>query len=277
MLSRDVSILELGADNWYRFLNLWMDMLRQSGREKGRGPLLVFYRGLKVLKAIDLGAMRPVQIDFHGTSRLAMLSRETGYRRVIALEENAIMRIVGFAQRRLSHQEDYFLQWHHFLEGFAREWGRSIFTFPPGPARLPLVPHELVDLLVKLMVPEDSIVLLVILDEGSVWASAAVGYREGDFWLLTSLEAVFPREELTVGSLDLSSELLASRFGGIVRTISIERKALIDILTGRFPFGSLLWALNSRNLRTRKVPLRWKVAAVLALLVASGTDSDGNI
>lgn len=270
MLAKDIHIVDLGADSFSRLLGLVNEFLEGLRPGEGTGPLLVIYRGLKLLKAIDLGRGRPVSVDFYGTSRLEMLSDESGYPKVIALEESAVARIVGHGQRKLNYDDDYFKQVGGFLQGIAREWGKTVFTYPPGPARLITPPHWMFEGAFRLLIPDDTVLLLLVTEKGDVWTSVVVGYRDGDFWLLTSLDTVSLDEgDVSGGSLGFAADLLGSKYGGTVRVMAIEREALRGIPRSRFPAGALLWALNTGDLRLIKVPWRWRILALLTALAAT--------
>ncbi|MBU4301181.1 MAG: hypothetical protein L6427_10585 [Actinomycetia bacterium] len=266
MLPKDILIVDLGADNWNRLLGLGKGLLEALPPGEGPGPLLVIYRGLKLLKAIDLGRGRAVNVEFYGTSRLDMLSRESGYPRVLALEENAVARVVGHAQRELEYGDDYFKQLGNFARGVAREWGRTIFTYPPRGR--PLVPsHRAFEGVFRLLVPDDTVLLFVVTEKGKAWTSAVLGYSGGDLWLLTSLDTIALEEgDLSEGALGAAADLLRSKYGGTVRVVAVEREALRRVSRSRFPAGTLLWALNTGDLRISRVPWRWKVLAFAAAL-----------
>lgn len=270
MLDKDILVVDLGADNWNRLLGLGEGLLKALEPDDGPGPLLVIYRGLKLLRAIDLGRARPVSVEFYGTSRLDMLSRESGYPRVLALEENALTRVVGHAQRELEYKDDYLKQLGGFARGVAREWGRTIFTYPPR-GRLRLPPHRALEWAFRLLVPDDTVFLFAITEKRKAWTSAVLGYSGGDLWLLTSLDTVALEEgDLSNGALEAAARLLQSKYGGTVRVVAIQREALLRVSRSRFPSGSLLWALNTGDLRLSRIPLRWKVLAFAAALAATG-------
>jgi len=269
MLDKDILVVDLGADSWNRLLGLVGGLLKALQPDDGPGPLLVIYRGLKLLKAIDLGCARPVSVEFYGTSRLDTLSHESGYPRVLALEENSLARVVGHAQRELEYEDDYIKQLGGFARGVAREWGRTIFTYPPR-GRLRLPPHRALEWAFRLLVPNDTVFLFAITEKRKAWTSIVLGYSGGDLWLLTSLDTVSLEEgNLSNGSLEAAALLLQSKYGGTVRVAAIQREALLRVSRSRFPAGAILWALNTSDLRLSRIPLRWKVLALIAALAAT--------
>lgn len=267
MLPKDFQILDLGGDNWKRLLTLFTDLFKSVSA--GAGPLLVIYRGLKLLRAIDLEKGMPVEVDWRGTSRLDALSRESGYPTIVALEETAVARILGHAQRELNYDDDYFEQLGAFLRGFSHEWKKTVFTCPPGPARIPVLSHRVIDAAARMWIPDDSLVMLVVTENGRIWTSAVLGYRAGEFWLLTSLDTIGSEEgDASDAALEAAAEALRSKYGGRARWVAIERGTLFRIVESPVPAGSILWAINARELRTSNIPLKWKLST-LALAVAA--------
>jgi hypothetical protein len=55
MIHKEMTIIDLGGDNWSRLMRLPRELaaLRDDGDAEPRRVLLVVYRGLKVLKAMD--------------------------------------------------------------------------------------------------------------------------------------------------------------------------------------------------------------------------------
>lgn len=266
MIPRDLLVIDLGADNWSRLMTLVPEMLGRSSPAPPRA-LLVFYRGLKCLRAIDIGRQQPVSIGFTGVSRLEALSRESGYPVIVAVEENALMRAIGRAQRELDFRDDYVVQWRTYLRGISREWRRTIFTYPAGPRWLPVLPYRLFDLITRLLIPDDSLILLAVTESGKAWASCVLGYRGGEYWLLSSLDAVDMVEgDLRGDGLREAAGALSAKFGGTVRAVALEKEALCRAIDSRFPAASFLWALNSADMRLLNVPRRWLLEAASSAL-----------
>ena len=79
MLAHDIHVVDLGGDNWDRLMTTLTDLGNLLAPEGKGKTLLVVYRGLACLKAIDLTEQREVSVPFRGTSRLDALAAETGY------------------------------------------------------------------------------------------------------------------------------------------------------------------------------------------------------
>lgn len=272
MIHKDMTIVDLGGDNWSRLMKLpgELSALRRAGDAAPGRALLIVYRGLKVLKAMDALASTEVQVDWHGTSRLDLVARQTGYPFVVALEESALSRVFGHAQRELDFRADFLEQSGAFLRGAAREWRRTIFTYPAGPARVPLVPYRAVESFTRMLIPDNTVLLFAVTERGQVWASAVVGWRDGDFWLLSSLDTVGMEEgDLRDGGLEAACEKLSRRFGGRVRAVVTERSELERLARSRLPAVDILWALNTGDIRMIDVPRRCKALLSAASLAAT--------
>lgn len=272
MIHKDMTIVDLGGDNWSRLMKLpgELSALRRAGDAAPGRALLIVYRGLKVLKAMDALASTEVQVDWHGTSRLDLVARQTGYPFVVALEESALSRVFGHAQRELDFRADFLEQSGAFLRGAAREWRRTIFTYPAGPARVPLVPYRAVASFTRMLIPDNTVLLFAVTERGQVWASAVVSWRDGDFWLLSSLDTVGMEEgDLRDGGLEAACEKLSRRFGGRVRAVVTERSELERLARSRLPAVDILWALNTGDIRMIDVPRRWKALLSAASLAAT--------
>lgn len=271
MIAKDLTVIDLGGDNWSRLLKLPREL---AGERSGEGPrkrvLLVVFEGLKVLKAIDLLDGTAVEVDWMGSWRLDLLARRTGYPVVVALENSALARVCGHAQREMDFRADMLEQWGGYLKGVAREWRRTIFSWPQGPARIPVPSHRMVQAAVSSLVPDGTIGLLAITERGRAWASLVLGYSGGDIWLVSSLDAVGMEEaDLRDGQLANACDLLAARFGGRVRALAIERDLLLKIASARLPAAEVLWGLNSGEIKTIDYPRRWKALLAGATLLAT--------
>jgi hypothetical protein len=265
MIHKEMTIIDLGGDNWSRLMRLPRELaaLRDDGDAEPRRVLLVVYRGLKVLKAMDALDNVAVDVEWHGTSRLDLVAKQTGYPLVVALEETSLARVFGHAQRELDFRDDFLEQSAGFARGVAREWRKTIFTYPP-------VPYRVVDSLTRALIGDNTVFLFAVTEKGRVWTSAVVGYRDGEFWLLTSLDTIGMEEgNLRDGGLGYATDMLSSKFGGTVRAMVVERSELVRVFCGRFPALDALWALNTGDIRLVKVPWRWKALLAAASIAAS--------
>lgn len=269
MLSENILVEGLGEKNWFRVLSLLWEQASVS--DNGAGCLFVVYRGLRLLKAIDLATGGTVHVRFTGISSLDRLSEESGYPLVVAVEESALARICGHAQRSLAFDMDYFEQLSLFLDGFKEEWRRTVFTYPAGPSRIPLPPHRVFNAVLRLLLPDSSILLLIATEDHRVWASAALGYRDGDFWLLTSLESVGIELGCDVEGVILreAGERLSEKYGGRAMTCCAELDTLKGVRSSGFPAGALLWARNTSDILLQGFPVRISMAVLLLLCLGS--------
>jgi hypothetical protein len=270
MLSKDIQVVDLGSDNWSRLMRLPAEVVAAAGNGARPRSLLVVYRGLRVLKAVDLSSGRGVEVEWLGTSRLELLSRQSGFGRVVALEESALSRVFEHAQRELDYTDDMLEQWLGFARGVSREWRRTIFTYPAGPSRILVPPYRLIEGVLRSLIPDNTLLLFAVTERGRVWTSAVLGFREGDFWLLSSLDSVGMEEsDLRDGGLASACEMLSAKFSGKVRALVVERSDLARIAASRFPAADLLWSLNTGDLKRVDVPRRWRMLIFAGALTAT--------
>jgi len=277
MIAKDLTVIDLGGENWSRLLKLPREL---AGARASEGPrqrvLLVVFEGLKVLKAIDLLDGTAVDIEWMGSWRLDLVAQRTGYPVVVALENSALARVCGHAQREMDFRTDMLEQWGGYLSGVAREWRRTIFTYPQGPPRIPVPSRRMVQAAVSALVPDGTVGLLAITERGRAWASLVLGYSGGDIWLVSSLDAVGMEEaDLRDGQLANACNLLGARFGGRVRALAIERDLLFKIVSARLPAAEVLWGLNSGEIKTIDYPRRWKALLAASTLLATRLRGDG--
>ncbi|MHB8896183.1 MAG: hypothetical protein ACYC99_13540, partial [Candidatus Geothermincolia bacterium] len=136
--------------------------------------------------------------------------------------------------------------------------------------RIPLARPALIEAIVRSLVPDNTLLLFAVTERGKVWTSAVLGYRDRDFWLLTSLDTVGMEDaDFRGAQAEAAACMLESKFGGRVRSIVVERSELTRIFSSRFPMGDLLWALNSGDLSLKKVPRRWKALLFAGALLGS--------
>jgi hypothetical protein len=94
-----------------------------------------------------------------------------------------------------------------------------------------------------------------------VWASIVLGYRDSDFWLLTSLDTVnMEGADLRDGNLPLAADRLAELYGGTVRAIVIEKSLLMKASASRYPALEVLWGINSGQVLSLNLSRRFKAA-----------------
>ncbi|MBU1670401.1 MAG: hypothetical protein KKF41_04870 [Actinobacteria bacterium] len=254
MLDADVKIVDLGGENVSRLFGI----LTGAVPHGPTGTLVVIHRGYRVLRAIDLDRREPVEIEFGGTAGLDLLATRYGYRHVIALEESAATRIFGHAQRAMHYRDDYLKQWYGFARGLALEWRRTVYTYPWCPRRFPLPPYGLITAALRLLMPRDTICLLAVTEHDRAWASLAFGWRNGDVWLLTSLDAIDMEEgDLGGSGFHKAARDIQGLFGSKVRAAAIEHVALERALASQHPTATLVRSHATGELRLHRFPLRW--------------------
>lgn len=269
MIREDLTVVDIGSDSWPRLIKLPLELA--SMRPEGPRPevLLVVFRGLRVLKAVRFPGGLPLAIEWRGTSKLAALAEESGCDYVIAIEETALSRVFGHAQRGLDYNDDMVEQWAGFLRGAAREWRRTIFTYPAGPSRIPVIPYGVLEAVLCALVPDNTLNLFAVTEKGRAWTSVVSGWRDGDLWLITSLDAVGMEEgDLRNGGMEAACRMIEQKFAGKSTGIVVELSELRRLAGSRFPLSDVLLALNSGDIMLHNVPLRWKALAFCGLGLA---------
>jgi hypothetical protein len=255
------------AENLDRLYGLVGDLAASRSGGARKRTLLVIYRGLKLVEAHDLSAERQVQVEWMGTKRLDLLAMRHGYDRVLALDESAPSRILSGTAGDARPGDVNIGRAGALYRGLAREWRRTVFTYPAGPRRLPSVSDKTLQRAVGLLVPDGSVLMLVITSEGRRWASLVLGNMDGELRPLTSLGALgIPEIGRGDGAIDEAADMLGERLGAAVFAVSIERDALDRIASSRFHVTSALWAINTGSLRLARVPWRLKLLALLLLI-----------
>ncbi len=254
------------SEYWDRLFVLFSDLAAARWRGARKCTLLVTYRGLGLLDAYDLAAKRPVQVEWMGTTRLELLAERYGYDRVLALEETALARIYDHATGNAGPGDDP-LKWAGSLyRGLASEWRRTVFTYPAGPRRIPAVSDAAVRRAVRLLVPNKSLLLLVVACGSRAWASIVLGFQGGELKLVTSLDKEGMSDAgLHDGSLAEAARALGEKFDAKTRAIVVERGALERIVASRYPTASALWAFNTGNLRLVNIPWRLELLTLAAI------------
>ncbi len=238
----------VGGEDWSRVLRPGAD--GRPGPSARKKRLLVIYRGLRVITAIDLGSFRSVPVDWPGASRLEQFARWSGYDSVVALEESAAGNVFSHARGETAPDSDYAEQLLALLAGVSREWRRTIFVYPLPLKKIPVIRYPTIARAARLAFRGDTILLFAVTEGGRTFASLAVGYLGGKFRLVTSLSALgMADRDLNGPGLRALARELAQRYGATARAAVIEREALRRMATGRFRAAVLLWQLNLGNVR----------------------------
>lgn len=267
MLPADDLVVNLSPEDRRRLRDIALELAPGWIRGECRGPLLVVYRGLALVNACDLGTGGSVPISWRGTSRLDRLAAESGYDRILALDESAPERVYGLALQEQGFESDYARRILGLMRGVSHEWRRTIFTCPKGPRRLRVISYGVLSRALGMLLGGDGVLLLALSERERSCASLVVGHSGGAIRLLTSLESAGLRDErLDESNLPPLLEKLEEKYRGRPSAVVIDRQAFDRIAASPFPAGSILWSYNTGAIRLEGVPLRSKAVCLAAAL-----------
>lgn len=195
MIWEDIRIEDIDADQWANFFSLFARAERDDPRDAASGAsrrrVLVIHRGGTVLRIVPAGE----GIERHGLAPLADLSeirRRVGARQVIALEVDALRRIMARAQRGFDHDADFVDQLLIWYEALRAEMGDGIRLDPPA-GRLSSVNVALARRLFRFFFTRPQVLAFYVMDGAAVHSSIILGLRDGMVTRLTTHEALEAR------------------------------------------------------------------------------------
>lgn len=142
-------------------------------------------------------------------------------------------------------------------------------TRPRGPRRIPAISDAAIRRAVRLLIPDESLLLLVVACGSCAWASIVLGFQGSELKLVTSLDKEGVGDAgLHDGSLAEVTGALGEKFDALTRAIVIERDTLVRIVASRYPTASVLWAFNTGKLSLVNVPWRLELLAIAAISLA---------
>ncbi|GEM_PF-1311943 len=244
MIPPDILISDLGALNYPRLCELFAGKRnRPQSEDENKGPLLLIFRGLKPLYCADIKNFEKIKISFSGISRLEEIAKETGYSRIVAVSESALERIFDKAGGRIRHDEDLTKQLAVFLEALSQEIGTTIFFYPKiKKSPFAAMSFSLRKILPKI-VPKDAIFLFVVTENDHIWASIAIGFKDRQLFLITTLDAVVPLEDNPrTEELDEMIRKISERFDLPPRYLVVEKSAAESLIARKFsPVQALIF------------------------------------
>lgn len=261
MIPPDIQIVDLGALNYPRlFALLAKKTTTEERKDETRGSLLLIYRGLKLLYSLDLDTLEKKEVAFAGVSRLKDIAEETGYSRIIAISDMALMRIFDRAGRNIKRDEDFLRQSAAFLDAILEEMGKTIFLYPGEKKSLFSFMSFFLKRILPMLAPREAIVFFIITDREYIWSSIAFGFRKKELSLITTLDSVVPLENAPrVDELDRMIQSISKRYDLAPRYVVIERSAAERLIWRRFNPAELLLLYNRAELRTGGFPKRWRI------------------
>ena len=199
MISPDLRIVDVDGAHWSNFLSLFQapEGARPVRRE---GTLLVFVKGREVLRAIRTGSgpLPSHDVEWRGPGTpLAPIRKRLHASRMIVIEEDALPRLFGDAERLLGPDQDYAAQILDILRALKMRLGAGLWIDPPI---LPMLPtFEVVQRTFDRVLPDGRTFVLYVIDDvtGALWSSLILHKERGDLTLLTTHQAV--ADEVTIG------------------------------------------------------------------------------
>jgi hypothetical protein len=183
VISRDIAVVDCHPEHW---INLVRGPGPAPGATGPRGTLLIVHRDERILQAAANGRPLAALIG-EPVGDLATHRRTQGVKRVVCLEQGFMRRAVGRADSALRYDMDYVQQLLLIVDAFRRERGTGIRLDPPSPPG-PVPPFGLVQAAFDLLWPDDSAVVVYVIDEPAarLFTSLILRKRAGDVDLLTS-------------------------------------------------------------------------------------------
>ena len=257
MLAHDPTITWLDR----RHLENWWALLLPPGLSSGaRFALLVLGQGV-LLHAIGIGegAVELSEVPFEGTSKsaLAKLRTTLNVHGLLVLERRALVDLFEAMERGLQLQDDYTTQGARLWQELRRSEG--IWT---SPSVLELIPPLQLPALQKtfdLLVPNQSTLIMYVLEGRRVHASVIAEKRDGSIELVTMHPAIgdlLSEQELGRNwrsHYDRVNRAISTRFSKPSIAVFVERDAVLRILQG--PADQLSKELRAKNLIVDPAPL----------------------
>lgn len=173
MFTENVLWHDLEPGQWVRLLG----SLRMSAGAPGSGLLLAVRDGRRLASVVLDGRTVETFEEVGHTRDLGRLAMALGARRALCLSRGALDRAFQDAARSMSHRDTYGSQALTLYRALRREHGRGLLVWPP--VALPPLPHPLVALAARLVLPPRSSILLVVFEGGDVWTSVLLGTAGG--------------------------------------------------------------------------------------------------
>ena len=219
MISRDIAIVDWNPEHWIRMMR---SPPAVGGQASGGWLVLLHDEQERIVHAALRGARRPELVG-QPVGELAVRRREHGADRVVCLEQDFLRRTFSRAESRLQFEMDYVEQLLTLIAAFREERGSGLRLDPPSPPG-PVPPFALVQFLFDRAWPDDTSVLIYVIDEvrAEIRTSLVLRKRGGHLDLLTS-DLYFGEHGLRAESwrddrarvLALASERVAAPFFGL--------------------------------------------------------------
>ncbi len=265
MIPPDIKIVDLGALNYPRLFTLLTGKIStEKTKDATEGPLLLVYSGLKLLYCLDLDTFEMKKVNYAGISRLEDIAKETGYPRIIAISDTALMRIFDSAGRAMKHDDDFLRQLAVFLDAISKEIGKTIHLYPRKRKSSLFFISFFLKRILPVLIPKEAILLLIINEGKHIWASIAFGFKKKKLSLITTLDSIVPLEnDPLTDAIDQIMLAFSTRYNIAPRYVVIERLAAEKLISRRFNPAEMLLLFNRGELKIEGFPKRWQIYCLL--------------
>jgi hypothetical protein len=254
VLSAELELRDLDARHWR---NGWRLLVPPRVLERPRWALVVLDGG-RVIKTVIAGdgargSIEPVTLAGTSHAQLAALAKQLAVHSVVVLERRVIAQLSSEIEPALSLDQDGLEQALIALRALKKYAGRGVWTEPPLLDLLPAPAYDSVQRTFDLLVPDRSVLVAYVIedDRRRVHTSIIAAKEGGDITRAASHRAIAD----LVAESTLAREwekgykrvldAVEERFGKPAIGLFLERKTLIEVLTG--PADQLARALNAKR------------------------------
>lgn len=263
MLSPELALTDLDARQW---TNWWRLLSPPRVLDEPRWALAVLDAGVVIKLVIAgagaRGAIDPASVPLPGLTAkaLAAWTRALGVGAVIAIDRSVISSLSNEIESALRLDQDVVAQGLIALRALKRHAGTGVWTDPPILELLPAPAFEPLQRTFDLLIPDRSALLAYVIDDDRTRIhSSIIAVKEGGNITRAAThraiadlvpEATFARD-WPKGHKRLI-EAVEERFAKPSLALFLERKTLIDILTG--PSDQLARELNAKRVMIDPAP-----------------------
>lgn len=182
MISRDIAVVDVHPEHWTNFIR----GPHKKPPAEGKGWLVLVHHDNRVIHAVMGGKPRPELLG-QPVGDLAALRHRLQASRVICIEKDFMRRTHTRFDSSLSYDMDYIEQLLIMVAAFRKERGSGLRVDPPTPPG-PVPPFGLVQFLFDRLWPDNTSVLLYVIDEEkeALWTSVILRKLRGHLNLLTT-------------------------------------------------------------------------------------------
>lgn len=182
MISRDIAVMDVHPDHWTNLIR--GPLAKKPGQ--GAGWLMLIHHDNRVIHAV-LGGKPRRDLLGQPVDDLAALRQRFRASRVVCIEKDFLRRTHTRFDSGLTYDMDYIEQLLTMIAAFRKERGSGLRMDPPSPPG-PVPPFSLVQFIFNRLWPDNTSILLYVIDEDkeTIWTSLILRKRRGDLDLLTT-------------------------------------------------------------------------------------------